>query len=61
MKVKLLKKIRKRFKWYYRSSDKVPVVIDTKHELVTIYDFNTCLEISNSKKEDISISEKEYR
>ena len=60
MKAKLLKKIRKRFKWYYRNSDNIPVVIDTVLKSVRIYSFDNCLTIMNNKKEDIEISEEEY-
>lgn len=38
MKVKLLKKLRKRFSWYYRESDKAPILVDHKNQTVEIYD-----------------------
>ena len=66
MKVKLLKKIRKRFDWYIRKSDQVPIVLDLKEK--THYIFTDDLLVTLTKYENaelmrksIEISIDEYR
>lgn len=36
MKVKLLRKIRKRFTWYLRESDGMAVLVDKKHKIIRV-------------------------
>jgi hypothetical protein len=52
MKVKLLKKIRKRFDYYIRGSDGVPIVLDKQTKEVTIFIIDTLVDLSSHKDEE---------
>lgn len=54
MKVKLLKKLHKRYKWYFNSK-KIPILIDTYKKIVIIYDNDTCAKKSGIEVNDIPI------
>ena len=52
MKVKLLKKLRKRYNWYF-NKDNFPVLIDHKEETVDIYDLESIMNRVNYSLEDV--------
>lgn len=52
MKTKLLKKIRKRYEWYF-NNDGFPVLIDHDKKSVTLYDVEYCTTRFNYKVEDL--------
>lgn len=52
MKTKLLKKIRKRYEWYF-NNDGFPVLIDHYKKSVTLYDVEYCTTRFNYKVEDL--------
>ena len=52
MKVKLLKKLRKRYAWYF-NKNKFPVLIDHKKRSVTIYDLDYLMNKLSYTEEDI--------
>lgn len=52
MKVKLLKKIRKRFDWYLRKADKVPIVLDLKEKSHYIFTDETLVVTGKYKDEE---------
>jgi len=57
MKTKLLKKIHKRYNWYF-NSEKNPVLIDKFLKTATIYDIEFCCYENNMKIEDVDKSVK---
>lgn len=52
MKTKLLRKIHKRYNWYF-NKDKFPVLIDHKTKRVTLYDLEYMCERFNYKLKDL--------
>jgi len=54
MRTKLLKKIRKRYEWYF-NNDGYPVLIDHYKKLVTLYDVEYCAKRYGYKVEDLPI------
>jgi hypothetical protein len=52
MKVKLLKKIKARYNWYF-NKDSFPVLIDHKEKRVTIYDLEYMCEYYKYSLEDV--------
>jgi hypothetical protein len=66
MKVKLLKKIRKRFDWYLRKTDKVPVVLDLREKTLYMFTNETIVVTGKYKDEEsmlksIEIPMEEFR
>jgi hypothetical protein len=53
MNIKLLKKIRKRYDWYF-TEDKYPVLIDHVYKKVTTFDLAYCRLKSNYSLEDVN-------
>lgn len=54
MKVKLLRKVRKRFEWYFNRSG-YPILIDKKRKHATVYDLDYCLRRSGYKEEQLPL------
>jgi len=52
MKTKLLKKIRKRFNWYFNVNG-FPVLIDHYYKKVTVYDLEFCMNYNKYSLEDV--------
>jgi hypothetical protein len=52
MKTKLLKKIRKRYEWYF-NNDGFPVLIDHYKKIVTLYDVEYCTTRLGYKVDDL--------
>jgi len=52
MKVKLLKKLRKRYNWYF-NKDNFPVLIDHHYKNVTIYDLEYCMGVVKYTLQDV--------
>jgi len=52
MKTKLLKKLHKRYSWYFNSS-KFPVLIDHDKQIATVYDTEYCCSLAKYKVEDL--------
>jgi hypothetical protein len=50
MKVKLLKKIRKRFDWYIRELDGIPILLDLKSNRVIVFDNELLLTLYNATR-----------
>jgi hypothetical protein len=57
MKVKLLKKLRKRYNWYF-NNDNFPVLIDHHYKKVTIYDLEYCMNMVKYTLQDVEIKVK---
>jgi hypothetical protein len=57
MKIKLLKKLRKRYNWYF-NKDKFPVLIDHSNKTATIYDIEYLAERAKYTLEDIEVKVK---
>ena len=52
MKVKLLKKIRKRYSWYFKK-DKTPILIDHSNKTVEVYDVDYVSKAHNYTEQQI--------
>lgn len=59
MKVKLLKKIKKRYNWYFNKA-KYPILIDHLSKKAVIYDLEYCIERSGVKIEDVKCEHTEW-
>jgi hypothetical protein len=57
MKVKLLKKLRKRYNWYF-NKDNFPVLIDHHYKNVTIYDLEYCMGMVKYTLQDVEVKVK---
>ena len=52
MKTKLLRKIRKRYQWYF-NKDGYPVLLDMMEETAKLYDLEYCVSFHKYKMEDL--------
>jgi hypothetical protein len=59
MKIKLLKKLKKRYSWYFNKT-KYPVLIDHLLKKAIVYDLEYCLEKDNFKIEELKCEHTEY-
>ena len=54
MKIKLLKKIRKRYNWYF-NKEKYPVLIDHKKKIAKVYDLEYCCKVEDIEVKSVQI------
>lgn len=52
MKTKLLKKLHKKYDWYF-NKESYPILIDHIRKSVTIFDLEYCCKLNNYKVEDV--------
>jgi hypothetical protein len=57
MKVKLLKKLRKKYNWYF-NKDGFPVLIDHSNKIATVYDLEYLAKRANYTLEEIEVKVK---
>lgn len=54
MKTKLLKKLHKRYSWYF-NKEGFPVLLNHKKERVILYDIEYCMNLNNYTPEDVLV------